>query len=616
MKKACLWGIILAFSLCLSACGEAAESAGAEAEISETATPEQQTSEPEVPPDRVIKGSDIVFQEFVDDMKANNGENVGAGMNNKECTDDGIVFSAGEGENPFIDFSILTDEPEGVMPGANQAVFVSFCPSASDFGFMLTSTSSIGITIGEEGEPCLFALDAEIMTPLDTDLRVEPGKLYHILMAIDTEGNFQGALWKEEAPSDAAYFDIALGALENGGQYKNNSWKLSVGFKGPSTFTISDYCYLTFGSFVSKASLPEIPVETPDLNADPMNVVSTVLNDPQIIGGEGTEAMTDNMGGMFGGIDIKQPAEDGGFFQFISEDNNAWMPYNTRLLDVGKSRNNTQAFMIKFQPTDLNNLSFNFIGMGEVAVNFADDNMPKFVNVQEAFMTPFSDFAPTDLTLSPENWYYALFAFDSDGNFRSVIWEDGKAEERAYFEERLGEQRDDYRESNWKVVIGFDAGGTLNVERYDIMDFEDFSDVQTSDGQNGDNIPTLTDLGFDYGNYQNDEDGISINIQSIAEVGAQQDTIHFGITLYDNEFGVNILYPEKIYQIFIDDELWYNYDPANYEIVDPWFDVDVALANITGKSAVDSSEEIITVFDGYCLEKFGFTPEALILMPY
>ena len=146
---------------------------------------------------------------------------------------------------------------------------------------------------------------------------------------------------------------------------------------------------------------------------------------------------------------------------------------------MGENRGNTQAFLIKFQPEQAANLSFNFVGMGEIAVSFDEENHPNFVNVQEMNKYPFSDCMPTDLALESGKWYYALFAFDTDGNFRSVIWEDGNADGRAYCEERLGEQRDDYRESNWEVIIGFDAGGILNVESYLIMDFDGFSETNS-----------------------------------------------------------------------------------------------------------------------------------------
>jgi hypothetical protein len=121
--------------------------------------------------------------------------------------------------------------------------------------------------------------------------------------------------------------------------------------------------------------------------------------------------MTENMGGLFGGIDIKQPGEDGSYFQFAASNNGAWMPYNERLADAGgEHRGNTQALLIKFQPEQASNLGFNFIGMGEVAVSFDEQNHPNFVNVQEMNKQPFSDYMPTDLALESGKWYYGLFA--------------------------------------------------------------------------------------------------------------------------------------------------------------------------------------------------------------
>ena len=79
---------------------------------------------------------------------------------------------------------------------------------------------------------------------------------------------------------------------------------------------MEDTNYYTFSNFERETAVPEINEPEADLNADPMNVVQTVLNDPQILGGEDVSTMTENMGGMFGGIDIKQPGEDGGYFQF------------------------------------------------------------------------------------------------------------------------------------------------------------------------------------------------------------------------------------------------------------------------------------------------------------
>jgi hypothetical protein len=121
------------------------------------------------------------------------------------------------------------------------------------------------------------------MAPVDTELRIEPGNWYGIFIAISSDGDFQGALWKDGAPDNVAYFGAALGDFEDGDMYKNKSWELSIGFKGQSTFEIARYCYYTFSGFVNETAAPDMSVLEANLDADPMNVVQTVLNDPHIL---------------------------------------------------------------------------------------------------------------------------------------------------------------------------------------------------------------------------------------------------------------------------------------------------------------------------------------------
>jgi hypothetical protein len=99
---------------------------------------------------------------------------------------------------------------------ANQAVYVSFCPSVKGFGFTLASDKSFAVTTSEGGEPSILMIGDNYTVPIDTDLRIEPGNWYGIFMAMSSDGNFQGALWKDDDPDNAAYFSSALGALKTG----------------------------------------------------------------------------------------------------------------------------------------------------------------------------------------------------------------------------------------------------------------------------------------------------------------------------------------------------------------------------------------------------------------
>lgn len=224
------------------------------------------------------------------------------------------------------------------------------------------------------------------------------------------------------------------------------------------------------------AAEPEIE-PTPDLTTDPMEVVRTVLNDPQVIFGEDTAMMDENTGANFGQVAIKQLSEDGGYYQFISNDDGAYMIGNVNFLDTGEFRGDAQAVLLKFQPEDVNGLYFTmYAGDGcEVSLNF-EGNQPHVVVVNEGFQHPYSDYKPTSLTLQNDKWYWALMAFDTNGNYRSIVWEDGKSEEAAYCLENIGDQNDIYKNKNWHLTIAFGSNQTFNIEEYSVMDFDGFAE--------------------------------------------------------------------------------------------------------------------------------------------
>ena len=100
------------------------------------------------------------------------------------------------------------DAVEGVTPGGNQAVYVSFNPSSRNFGFMMTADQiNMGLTIGEDGKPSIFAEGGNIMKPVDTAFTIEPGNWYCVFLAVDQSGNFQGVLWESTAPGGVLNVD-------------------------------------------------------------------------------------------------------------------------------------------------------------------------------------------------------------------------------------------------------------------------------------------------------------------------------------------------------------------------------------------------------------------------
>jgi hypothetical protein len=97
----------------------------------------------------------MVYEETADTLKANGGANIGTESDQRKVTDEGVQFYAADGENPFMMLAKGLSEADGVN-NMNQAFYIRFKASAKDFGFMLSSATSVGITIGDDAEPCVF----------------------------------------------------------------------------------------------------------------------------------------------------------------------------------------------------------------------------------------------------------------------------------------------------------------------------------------------------------------------------------------------------------------------------------------------------------------------------
>lgn len=185
----------------------------------------------------------VIFEESKEDIRGNKGEFIAVGTE-RDVTEDGILFHAGSDENPFFAYAKSQEGTTG-----NQAFYAKFLPSAKDFGFMLSAETGVGFTIGEENEPCYFLQNGAKIIPMTTDMRIEPGNWYHMVLAIDSTGAFQGVICKDGALDQAAYFSVAADDTE-GENRVDQSWQLFTGFHGEATLTIQSYCLYTFDSFV------------------------------------------------------------------------------------------------------------------------------------------------------------------------------------------------------------------------------------------------------------------------------------------------------------------------------------------------------------------------------
>ena len=218
---------------------------------------------------------------------------------------------------------------------------------------------------------------------------------------------------------------------------------------------------------------------TPDTNG-PMYMASTILYDPQVINGEDTVSMTENTGGMFAFTEVKKPSDDGSYYIFGSGGDGSWFRRNEGL-NYG-NRHNCQGIMIKFMPNDTDILQFVLMGDNEMYLKF-EDGQPYYVNFNNFYQAPYSQYRETNFTLQSDKWYWAIMAVDGEGAYRSVVWEDGNSENNAYCEDHTGVEGGD-----WNFIMSFGPNQTLFVEEYKIVDFDGFTDMSMSndDHEGGD----------------------------------------------------------------------------------------------------------------------------------
>jgi len=213
------------------------------------------------------------------------------------------------------------------------------------------------------------------------------------------------------------------------------------------------------------AAEEELEPEKPQISEIDRQMVEAILNNPQELFGEGAVQMTENEGGQFGsGISVKQPGD--GCFQFVSEDDGAYMPFNTRLMDFDGGGNPQQAFSMRFMPNTAENLSFTMMGMGEIVISFESDGA-YCTYVQAVEKTPIDGYM-----LEQGKWYNIVLATDENAALRVIVWEDGNDENHMYYERDLFIGTDDIFESNWKITLGFYSNSTLNVSEYSVYTFD------------------------------------------------------------------------------------------------------------------------------------------------
>ena len=216
------------------------------------------------------------------------------------------------------------------------------------------------------------------------------------------------------------------------------------------------------------------PMPEPTVDVNSLDyIVGQWLSDPQVVFQEDVGAMAENEGGQFGGAERKFADPNAPLFVFSNGSEGIWTPLNTKLDEFGgMEKGGNQAILFKFQSEQPETLYFTFMGdQREINVDFWEGGKPRFNLLSDFESTPYTGV----LALVPNNAYFMLMAMDSEGNFRSIVWEEANPQNNATFSDAFGERAQEYKNSSWKFILGSNAPAPLSLEEYRVYKFSGFA---------------------------------------------------------------------------------------------------------------------------------------------
>lgn len=366
------------------------------------------------------------------------------------------------------------------------------------------------------------------------------------------------------------------------------------------------------------------------------NEAYNMMVDSRKVFGETAQEIGENMGVNLGEAQSAALSEDSEYYR-ISAGKNGDRIIGSEFSAYGDFRGNNKSVMIKFRTDNPNSQVLSMFGLGEIQLLF-EKNEPILwysysepqVNYGFNIYENYSRYMDTNFKLQPGKWYWAIMAVSGEGEYRSMVWEDGREDDFAYCSQMIGPiaAHDDY---DWHLTLGMDGECNLDIAEYSIMDFARFvpleqaenqemheDEMQENEDENGSegDMPTISGLGIIDGEYYNEQEGFEMKIYSTAWNGAQEDMIHFSFTIYDVPVVVDIHYPDNIFEISFGDGISYKYRPMDYTIVEGPDDIQQKLEEYFGDKAWMISELILEHIDGHCAEAFGYPPQELIMMMY
>jgi len=201
----------------------------------------------------ILVDARIVYQETKEDLINNNGANIGTDYDLREANDEGIRYYTKPEQWPNLPFAKKLYDYNVDENSTSQAIYIKFKPSSSKhICLSLSGYSNTDIQLMTDDNGSLY-----ISIPrynyyeglTEMNFLIEDNKWYHALMAVDTEGLLQGAIWEDSNTNLLQQFNINITESFNDTEYKNQFWEASIAFSTDSELTIETYAYYTFGDF-------------------------------------------------------------------------------------------------------------------------------------------------------------------------------------------------------------------------------------------------------------------------------------------------------------------------------------------------------------------------------
>ena len=220
---------------------------------------------------------------------------------------------------------------------------------------------------------------------------------------------------------------------------------------------------------------PEPEPEEPQIPQNKDEIIGSMLENPHELWSEGSAGFSENDGGEFGGGVKKGYNADMQRLEIFGEENGACAKFNTSLMtcmsDVGMDKVPQQAVLVKFSASDITEARVSFDALDEIDFSFRDDGI-YFVDVANFFEMPISDFTPNNLELKNDTIYNFFFAFDDEGNIRMFVWEDGLAENHAYFEYDLYQDAANINSCDLIMHLAVGPNEQFNIYEYWVYTFD------------------------------------------------------------------------------------------------------------------------------------------------